>query len=117
MWSRSHCSHRMSKIDSRLPSYKTYKMLSSLPWHAMSILIQLHTGPISLNLFLKKIKAVDSALCACCQQPETVVHFLKYCKYFAGQCNQLRHEVGKASHSTLHLLGVSKTIPSTLHYI
>ena len=67
----------------------------------MSILIQLHTGHISLNIFLKKIKAVDSPLCACCQQPETVAHFLKYCKCFAGQCNQLRHEVGKVLRNDL----------------
>jgi hypothetical protein len=107
----------MSRIDETLPNRKTYRLLSSLPRRATSIIVQLQTGHVSLNLFLKKIKVVDSALCKRCCEPETVTHYLKHCKRFTAQRARLRDKVGKASHSTPHLLGNPKTIPATLRYI
>ena len=71
---------KISQIDSRMPNRQIYRTLSSLPRRATSILIELRTGHVSLNAFLKKIKASDSALCKKCRQPETVVHYFKYCK-------------------------------------
>ncbi|KAF8516708.1 hypothetical protein BU17DRAFT_5878, partial [Hysterangium stoloniferum] len=53
-----------------------------LPHRATSILIQLCTGHITLNTFLHKIKAVDSALCTKCKVPETVAHYFFHCKRF-----------------------------------
>ncbi|KAF8575418.1 hypothetical protein K439DRAFT_1292883, partial [Ramaria rubella] len=73
--------HRKKTINTRwkdvwklLPHYK-----NSLPRHTTSIMTQLCTGHIGLNVFLKKIKAVDSALCSTCHLPETVAHYLLYC--------------------------------------
>jgi hypothetical protein len=116
-WAQSPRFEKMSRIDSSLPNRKIYRLLSSLPQHATSIIIQLRTGHVSLNLFLKKIKAVDSALCKRCREPETVTHYLKHCKRFTAQRTRLRDEVGKAAHSTPHLVGDPKTIPATLRYI
>jgi hypothetical protein len=62
-WAQSPHYEKMSRIDSMLPNRKIYRLLSSLPRRATSVIIQLRTGHVSLNLFLKKIKAVDSALC------------------------------------------------------
>ena len=107
----------MSQINSKLPNHQIYKRLSSLPHRVTSILIQLCTNHVSLNAFLKKIKALHSALCKKCHQPETVVHYLKYCKQYTEQCNHLSHKVGKASHSIHQLLGNPRIIPTTLHYI
>ena len=116
-WSNSPRHSKMSQIDAKLPNHQIYKTLSSLPCRATSILIQLRTSHVSLNAFLKKIKASDSALCKKCHQPETVVHYLKYCKWYTEQCNHLRHKAGKASHSIHWLLGDPRIIPTTLRYI
>ncbi|KAF8582194.1 hypothetical protein K439DRAFT_1351961 [Ramaria rubella] len=75
----------MSKIDSSLLSHHTFKILSSLPRHATSILTQLHTGHVRLNVFLKKTKAVDSVLCHECGQPETIAHYLLHCRRYTTQ--------------------------------
>jgi ribonuclease HI len=116
-WSQSPCFDKMSRIDAMMPNWKTYRMLSSLPQHATSIIIQLHTGHVSLNLFLKKIKAEDLALCKRCCEPKTVAHYLKHCKRFMAQRARLRHAAGKASNSIPRLLGDPKIIPATLRYI
>ena len=75
-WSQSPHFDKISQIDSMLPNRKTYKMLSSFPWHATSVIVQLWTGHISLNLILKKIKAVESYLCKCCCKIKMLVHYL-----------------------------------------
>ena len=116
-WSNSPQHSKMFQINVKLLNHQIYKTLSSLPHRATSIHIQLHTGHVSLNAFLKKIKASDSALCKKCRQPETVVHYLKYCKRYMEQCNHLRHKAGKASHSIHQLLGDPRIIPTTLRYI
>ena len=117
VWLNSPQHAKIFQIDSKLPNHQIYRTLSCLPCRAPSILIQLHTNHVSLNAFLKKIKALDSALCKKCHQPETIVHYLKYCKQYTEQCNHLRHKAGKASHSIHQLLGDPKIIPATLHYI
>jgi ribonuclease HI len=116
-WSQSPRFEKMSRVDSTLPNRKTYKMLSSLSRRATSIIVQLRTGHVSLNLFLKKIKAEESALCKHCREPETVAHYLKHCKRFTMQRGKLRYKIGKASHSIPRLLGDPKIIPATLRYI
>lgn len=56
-------SPRFAKTSNRYSNLLSYKMLSSLPCCAWSILVQLCTGHISLSTFLKKIKASEMALC------------------------------------------------------
>ncbi|KAF8581900.1 hypothetical protein K439DRAFT_1300401, partial [Ramaria rubella] len=80
-------------------------------------LTQLRTGHVGLNVFLKKMKAVESVLCAECRQPETTAHYLLHCRRFTTQRRQLRHDVGKASHSLQRLLSDPKIINHTLQYI
>jgi len=77
-WVTSPCHDKIAKIDSSLPSHKIYKMLSSLPCCATTIITQLHTGHVTLNAFLKKINAIDSALCKHCCMLETVMHYHKH---------------------------------------
>ena len=85
LWSNSPRYGKLSKIDPHMPSQKTYNLLQSLPRRASSSIIQLRTGHVALNVFLKKIKAVDSALCKRCRTPETVAHFLKHCARYEKQ--------------------------------
>ena len=82
IWTTSPRFARMAKIDKDMPSAQTVKMLRKLPRRASSILTQLRTGHVGLNVFLKKIKAVDSALCARCGHPETVAHYIFHCQRY-----------------------------------
>ena len=52
---------KISQTNLKMPNCQIYRTLSSMPCRATSILIQLHTGHVSLNTFLKKIKALDSS--------------------------------------------------------
>ncbi|KAF8573797.1 hypothetical protein K439DRAFT_1281873, partial [Ramaria rubella] len=73
---------KLSKIDPSLPNHHLFKTLSSLPRRATSIITQMRTGHVGLNVFLKKIKAADSTLCSTCHLPETVAHYLLHCRRY-----------------------------------
>jgi hypothetical protein len=100
-----------------MPSRRTFKLLASLPRRATSILIQLRTGHGALNCFLRKIKAVDSALCSVCRAPETVAHFLLHCKRYVDARRSLRRDVGKGVVSLRQLLNGQKVVLNTLRFI
>jgi hypothetical protein len=117
LWLKSPRFAKMDRVDSSMPSRRAYQLLSALPRRASSILVQLRTGHVSLNAFLKKIKAEESALCRQCRQPETVTHYFKHCRRYIAQRNRLRRKAGKASHSIPRLLGDQKIVPHTLQYI
>jgi len=89
LWTSSPRYERLSKIDSSLPSRKLYNTRrASLGAPQAS---SLSCAPdTSLNAFLKKINAADSALCRHCREPEAVTHFLKRCKRYTEQRNALR---------------------------
>jgi len=116
-WKASPRHVKMSHINPSMPSSKTSHTLTNLPWHATSILTQLRTGHVALHLFLKKIKAADSALCPHCLKPESVPHYLLYCKRFPDAHCQLRFRVSKAATLLSKLLSSKKVILHTLFYI
>jgi len=117
LWKTSPRYPKMSKIDPSLPSTKTTKLLKSLHRKSSSILVQLRSGHVGLNVFLKKCKAVPSPLCRQCKQPETVTHFLIHCRRYLPARAALKKEVGKAANSVSRLLSDPKLIHSTLRYI
>ena len=106
------CSHQPQP-----PKLPFTKLLANLPRCAISIVTQLVTGHIALNIFLKKIQAMESVLCPRCHMPETVSHFLLYCSRYTVQCRVLRYEIGIASASIPRMLSDAKCLPHTLHYI
>src|SRR6266481_1078106 len=79
-WARSPRHRKTSRIDLGMPSRKSFHIITNRPRQATSILTQLRTGHVTLQLFLKKIKASDSALCPRCIAPESVPHFLLHCR-------------------------------------
>ena len=58
---------------------KTSKLYQGLSKPEASVLVQLRSGKVGLADYLKKIRAVDSALCNCEQSNETVAHILGEC--------------------------------------
>jgi hypothetical protein len=117
IWVMSPHYPRLKKIDVSLPSWCTYRMLSFLSRRATSILVQLHTGHVRLNAFLRKIRAIDSALCSSCHAPETVAHFLLHCKSCHNERQQLWRAIGKVACSLPCLLNMPKNIGHTVKYI
>jgi hypothetical protein len=92
-------------------------MLASLSGRAMSIIVQLRTGHIGLNIFLRKISTVDSALCPRYCAPEIVAHFLLHCKHFDNERKVLKWSIGKVASSLPRLLNMPKNISHTTKYI
>ena len=107
----------MSHVDPTLPSHKTYQMKFDWPCRDTSILMQLQCGHVALNMFLWRIRACDSVLCAHCVSPESVAHFLLHCRRYTSQRRKMRYKVGVATTSMLQLLSNAEVIPHTLHYI
>ncbi|KAH9942979.1 hypothetical protein B0H21DRAFT_656571, partial [Amylocystis lapponica] len=73
---------KIFRIDPDLPNNRTFKVLSSLSRQGASLVVQLRSGAVGLNAFLKKIKQAPNALCQLCREPETVPHFLFFCRRF-----------------------------------
>ena len=117
LWAHSPHKPRLARLDPSLPSQSTFRALSTLTRPSASILVQLQTGDVVLNMFLKKIKAHDSALCAHCGVGETVAHFLFFCKRYVAQRLRLKKKVGQFSNSTKALLSTSRNFKHTLQYI
>ncbi|KAJ7117765.1 hypothetical protein C8R44DRAFT_626919 [Mycena epipterygia] len=83
----------------------------------------MRTGHVGLNAYLARFGAVDSALCQCCREPETVNHYLLACRRFTAERDVLRRALfaderqplskksllGKPSNKTLLLAYVAAT--------
>ena len=84
-WKNSPRYTKMSRIDPNMPSHKAYRTVADRPRQDASILMQLRSGHVALNMFLKKIRAFESALCPRCAAPESVSHFLLHCRRYMSQ--------------------------------
>ncbi|KAJ7760825.1 hypothetical protein DFH07DRAFT_719704, partial [Mycena maculata] len=74
-----------AEFDKSPPGRQPLKWFTDLPRRQCSILTQLRTGHIGLNVYLAWFGAVNSALCQTCQEPETVNHFLLSCRRYRTQ--------------------------------
>ncbi|OAQ58289.1 endonuclease/exonuclease/phosphatase [Purpureocillium lilacinum] len=73
------------RIDKALPGKHTRTIYDALKGEEADVLVQLRTGMIRLNSYLRSIGATDSNLCDCGQATETVEHFLFRCKNWTAQ--------------------------------
>jgi len=73
------------RIDKALPGRHTRAIYDSLKRIEADVLVQLRTGMIRLNSYLRRIGAAESGLCDCGQATETVEHFLFRCKNWTAQ--------------------------------
>ena len=78
------------KYDVKAPSPSFRKMSAKLTRRQASILIQLRTGHVPLQAYLHCFKLSDTSECPTCRnEPETVTHFLKYCRTYEQQRRRL----------------------------
>lgn len=116
-WKQSPRYEKFNKIDPDLPNRRTFKTLASLSRQGASLLVQLRTGAVALNCFLKKIKQHHSVLCETCRTPETVNHYLLLCRRFREQRRALRIAVGRRANSIKAVLGNPKHFRAIANYV
>ena len=69
----------IKELDCALPGPHTKIIYDRISKNDAVIIAQLRTGNARLNLFLARIKATNSATCACEAAPELIRHFLFSC--------------------------------------
>ncbi|KAF5310696.1 hypothetical protein D9619_007911 [Psilocybe cf. subviscida] len=83
-----------------------------------SLLIQLRTGHIALNAYLHRFKLTDDPLCTeCRQEPESVLHILKFCPAYAAQRRCLQRDLGPDMDIDLSLLSDRGRLPLVFAYL
>ena len=93
-WESSDRGARFARTtDKTPPRMRIPKFIADLPRRQSSILVQLRSGHVGLNVFLHRIRAAESPLCVRCQCPETVEHYLIHCRRFVPERVALRLHV------------------------
>ena len=119
-WEKSRrYTHRMKIIDPSLPSPRYLKEMDNLTRPQSAIITQLRTGHISLNDHLFRIKRSPTPNCTHCNsgKPETVCHYLIYCKFFSGARLGLDNALRRYAYNLQHLLSEPKAFPHVLQFI
>jgi len=78
---------------------------NALPREEARILSQLRTGHTALNECLARIRAEQSASCACRMGAELIQHFLFYCPKWRSERTQLRETMGDGWGDLTYALG------------
>jgi hypothetical protein len=92
-------------IDLALPGPHTRDLYDPLSCKDAAILSQLRTSHCRLNKFLHRIGALDSNMCACGRQPETVRHFLLNCSQWTSFRREMTRATTFQANNLSHLLG------------
>jgi ribonuclease HI len=117
-WKASPRYNRIIKIDTSFPLTKFRKATNELSRAQSSIVIQMRTGHIGLNLHLARINKSDTSLCpSCSQADESVHHFLFECRRYRNERHLLTKALGRKASSLKYLLGHKKGITELLKFI
>ena len=122
-WDLSPQKARFSNISPDFPLNKFQKIWVFLTRPQCSLIIQLRTNHIPLNMYLHKIGKVESKRCGSCWRvrhkviTETVIHFLFECPTFNYERLDLDHKLGAQSRSLRKILGNKDHIKELIRYI
>ena len=119
-WKKSPCYPRLCQTDPALPldSFLCLITKAALTRTQSSLLFQLHTRHIPLNLHLHCIKKATSSCCLTCEAPrETVHHFLLECLSYDAHREPLCHRWKHLSQDISFLLSDPKAIATTIDFI
>ena len=106
-------------IDGNLPSDNYLHIINQLRRNQASLLTQLRTGHIPLNVILHWIKRSETSDCPHCRNGirETVHHFLLTCPHYVNARRLLREALTCDSSSIPFLLSARNGIPHLLRYV
>ena len=79
----------IKQLDIALPGPHIKMIYDNLTKKEAKVIAQLRTGDAKLNVFLARIKAAESAICACGAAPESVRHFLFSCSRWIRQRREM----------------------------
>jgi hypothetical protein len=119
-WSASRVGTRFEDFNKTPPSQRMLRWYEDMHRGQCSIITQMHTGHVGLNVYLTRFGVVDSDLCQTCCEPETVNHFLLMCHRFMQQRDILWRallEDGWQQLAKKYLLGKSKNKSVLLVYV
>ena len=118
-WKASPRYPKQQRIDSSTPSKKWLQFVANLTHAQASLIVQLHTGHISLNKHLHCIKCIDSPACPSCNTTpqETIQHSLFECNNYHQEHFMLQRKLGHNVSKPSYLLTNSSAIIPTLKYV
>ncbi|RMZ90276.1 hypothetical protein DV736_g2490, partial [Chaetothyriales sp. CBS 134916] len=99
----AHAKHgRVLHALGRKPDKKTLELHRRLPRPTSSVITQMRTSKIGLNVYLHSINRADTSQCTCNQGQQTVEHVLLRCRNWTKE----RQEMWAGSRPVLSLKGV-----------
>jgi ribonuclease HI/endonuclease/exonuclease/phosphatase family metal-dependent hydrolase len=124
VWDESPRKDRFLRLDPDFPFVRFRKRLFQLTRKQASIIMQLRTGHIPLNFYLKRIGKVDSDRCTNCpegpdriQVPETTNHFLFECQAHDEFRRELIAKIGRSHLSLSKIMKHTNYIKALVTYI
>ncbi|KAE9388994.1 hypothetical protein BT96DRAFT_835532 [Gymnopus androsaceus JB14] len=113
---------RISRIDEGGIRSKFLKETTKMSKRQTSLIVQLRSGHISLNLHLHRIHKSDTPHCPHCslqgrQIPESVKHFILECPAYNIERFWLRGKVGRDANSLKALMAKEQTMKALIAYV
>ena len=103
IWTGSPRKSWFLQIDPNFPFNKFWKKLFKLSWNQSSLLMQLRTGHIPLNYYLRRIGKTETDICSKCNEgleniqiKETINHFLFKCQAYDEAWWTLTAKIGRS---------------------
>ena len=116
IWAESPRKERFSLIDPDFPFNKFRKKLFDLTRKQASTIMQLRTGHIALNFYLKRIGKSPSENCAKCEEGPNIVHARESINHFLFECQGYDDErMGLTAKIGRSQLSIPKIMKNTDH--
>ena len=113
-----------SQIDPEFPFNRFRKKLFALTRKQTSIIMQLRTGHIPLNFYLRRIGKVDSDRCTSCyagpnpvQVSESINHFLFECQTHDEARQELIAKIGRRNFSLKKIMTNTDFLKALVTYV
>ncbi|KAJ8468306.1 hypothetical protein ONZ45_g17291 [Pleurotus djamor] len=117
-WSNSTRKASLDRIDKDLTEEKFIKQVGDWRKNRVSIITQLRTRHIPLNLYLHRIGRAETPWCPHCpRKRETVFHFLKECPAYSRERRALASRIGNDDLPLKVLLADPEGMKATIDFV
>ena len=122
-WQGSPHYARFQHINTNFPFSKFWKLSDRLSRSQVSLLMQLQTGHIPLNLYLHRIKKSTTRRCESCwgiarlEVTETVIHFLFECQAYVAERYDVDRALGCWSRDFQGIMASLEGVKKLLKYV
>ena len=123
-WLKSPRRRRFEMIDDTFPFSGFRRRQNKLSRAHSSLMVQIRSGHLPLNLYLHRIGKTDSKQCQACRTndeeetpTENVTHFLYDCPAYANQRSTLFRKIGAANIAIRDIMLQTKSMKALAQYI